>query len=231
MNNLIILCSAKEYNTKIDKKRRFLKTDTPNQTDTPLAPATPLWSGRCALYQFLRLNFEQHAALGLQHVDDHLDEGLGREEYAVVLRDVLGELVEEVFIDAPDHVAADLVERVIVEDTQQLIQQRVREHSVVFGQYTVELLALRLDQLHGVVDHLAEAVHDMAGRIFDICGGYIGWQVEQKVVLRLFREKQRALGGKVARLYGQDAPAARGAAAQDLCLDELKTAVLSFATA
>ena len=31
--------------------------DTPNQTDTPLTPATPLWSGRCALYQILRLNF------------------------------------------------------------------------------------------------------------------------------------------------------------------------------
>ena len=39
------------------KQRRFLKTDTPNQTDTPLTPATPLWSGRCALYQILRLNF------------------------------------------------------------------------------------------------------------------------------------------------------------------------------
>ena len=39
-------------------KSQFLKTDTPNQTDTPLTPATPLWSGRCALYQILRLVFK-----------------------------------------------------------------------------------------------------------------------------------------------------------------------------
>lgn len=38
-------------------KSRFLKTDTPNHTDTPLTLATPLWSGRCTLYQILRLVF------------------------------------------------------------------------------------------------------------------------------------------------------------------------------
>ena len=49
---------------------------------------------------------QQYAALGLQDIDDHLDQGLGGEEHPVVLGNVLGEFVEEIFIDG-DYVMAN----------------------------------------------------------------------------------------------------------------------------
>ena len=52
---------------------------------------------------------KEYAALGFQDVDDHLDQRLRCEEHPVVLGDVFGEFVEEVFIDAPNHVAAHLI--------------------------------------------------------------------------------------------------------------------------
>ena len=46
-----------------------------------------------------------------QHIDDHLDQGFGRKEHAIVPGSVLGKLIEEVLIDAADDVAAHLREK------------------------------------------------------------------------------------------------------------------------
>ena len=61
---------------------------------------------------------QQNAVGRLQHIDDHLDQGLGREEHAIVLSDVFGKLIEEVLIDAANDIAAHLVQRTVVEDAE-----------------------------------------------------------------------------------------------------------------
>ena len=151
---------------------------------------------------------QQDAALRLQNVHDHFDQGFGREEHPVVRGDVLGKLIEEVFVDAADHVAAHVVHGAVVEDAQQLTQQLVREDGVVLGQHAGELFALLLHQGHGVVDHLAQRIHRVAVTAQKPRRGDIRGQVHQIVVLRLLGQEQGALGGKVAGLHRQDAPAA-----------------------
>ena len=76
---------------------------------------------------------QQHTALRFQDIDDHLDQGFGGEEHPIVLGDILGKFVEEIFIDAADHVAAHLVQGAVVEDAQQLGQQLVGENGIVLG--------------------------------------------------------------------------------------------------
>ena len=79
-----------------------------------------------------------------QYIDDHLDQGFGREEHTIVLGDVFGKLIEEVLIDAANDIAAHLVQRTVVEDAKKFCQQFVREHGVVLRQHTDELLRLDL---------------------------------------------------------------------------------------
>ena len=76
---------------------------------------------------------QQCAFLRLDDVHDHLHQGFRREEDAVVGGDVLGELVQEVFVDAADHVAAHGVDLIVVEDAQQLGQKAVGEVGVGLG--------------------------------------------------------------------------------------------------
>lgn len=45
---------------------------------------------------------EDHTVIGLDHVDDGLDDGGRGEELAVVVGVLLGELGEEVFVKAPE---------------------------------------------------------------------------------------------------------------------------------
>ena len=104
---------------------------------------------------------QKDTARWLQHIDDHLDQGFRREEHAIVLSDVFGKLIEEVLIDAANDIAAHLVQCAVVEDAEQLGQQFIGEHGVVLRQHTDELLRLGLHQFHGVVDHFAQAVHDV----------------------------------------------------------------------
>ena len=72
----------------------------------------------------------QNAGGQLQHVDNHLDQRFEGEKHAVIGRDVFRKLVQEVFVDAADHIAAHIIQRIIVEDAQQLRQQLVREKMV-----------------------------------------------------------------------------------------------------
>ena len=64
-----------------------------------------LFNFSCPLYQSLQNYIQQNAACGLQHIDDHFDQGFGREEHAIVLGDILGKFVQEIFVDADDDVA------------------------------------------------------------------------------------------------------------------------------
>ena len=168
---------------------------------------------------------QKHAALGFQHVDDHLDQGFGREEHAVVLGDVLGELVEEVLIDAADHVAAHLVDGAVVEDAQQLGKELVGKIGVALGQDALELLALGFDEGHGVVDHLAQAVHGMALRVPKARRGNVCRKGQQVGILGLTGEEQGVLRHKVAGLHRQHPAAPGGSILQDGFLHLFEAAV------
>ena len=63
---------------------------------------------------------------------------------------------------AADHIAAHIVQRIIVEDAQQFPQQFIREDGVVLRQNALQLLALLLHQFHGVVHHFAQTVQRIA---------------------------------------------------------------------
>ena len=67
------------------------------------------------LYQRRSAVFQQDAGLGLQDIDDHFDQGFRGKEDTVVLSDILGKLVEEIFVDVADHVAAHIVQGAVVE--------------------------------------------------------------------------------------------------------------------
>lgn len=60
--------------------------------------------------------------VGFYEIDDHPDQTGRREELAAFLSAALCELVEEVFVDAPEHVAFSLREHRAVEDFNQLSQ-------------------------------------------------------------------------------------------------------------
>ena len=136
---------------------------------------------------------QQNAAGRLQHIDDHLDQRLRREKHAVVLGDVLCKLIEEIFVDAADDIAAHFVQGVVVEDAEQLGQQRIGEHGIVLGQNAFELFALRLHQLHGVVDHLAQTVHGVAALVGQPGGCDIRRQIDEVFILGFPWQKQGAL--------------------------------------
>ena len=168
---------------------------------------------------------EQYAGGRLDHIDDHLDQRFGREKYAVVGCDGLREFIEEIFVDAADDVAAHVIERVVVEDAQKLRQQRIGEDGVVLGQYADELFALLLDELHRVVDDLAQTVHDMPLDVGQVLSGDIRRQADEVAVLRVLRQEKCAFFREVAGLDGQWATVARGAAFEKLGFDHLKSAV------
>ena len=105
---------------------------------------------------------QQNAVGRLQHIDDHFHQRFRRKEHAVILCHILGKLIQKVFVDTADHIAAHIVQRIIVEDAQQFPQQFIREDGVVLRQNALQLLALLLHQFHGVVHHFAQTVQRIA---------------------------------------------------------------------
>ena len=73
------------------------------------------------------------AVVGLDDVDDGLDERRRREELAVILRPLHGELHQEVLVNAPEDIAGGGAENFAVEDAQQVFEQVVLELVVVLG--------------------------------------------------------------------------------------------------
>ena len=168
---------------------------------------------------------QQDTAGRLQHIDDHFDQRFGREEHAIVLGDVLCELIEKILVDAADDIAAHFVQSAVVEDAKKFCQQFIREHGVVLGQHAGELLRLGLHQFHGVVDHLAQTVHGVAALIFQPGGSNISREIDQVFILGFPWQKQGALGGEVAGLHRHHAPVADGTVLQYLGFDLLKAAI------
>jgi len=94
--------------------------------------------------------------LRLDDVDDGLHQRGRREELAAVLRPLHGELHQEVFVDAPEHVARGAAQGLAVEDAQQVLEQARVEAVVVLGQLPLQRLEFRLDGVHGIDQGLTE---------------------------------------------------------------------------
>ena len=62
---------------------------------------------------------QQNAVGRLQHIDDHLHQRFRRKEHAVVLQPHSWQTYSKVLVDTADHIAAHIVQRIIVEDAQQ----------------------------------------------------------------------------------------------------------------
>ena len=75
---------------------------------------------------------EHDAVVGLDDVDDGLDERRRGEELAVVVRAQLRELREEILVDAAEHVARGRAQRLGIEGPHHLFQDIVLEALVVF---------------------------------------------------------------------------------------------------
>ena len=101
---------------------------------------------------------EDDAVIRLDHVDDGLHDGRRREELAVVVRALLGELGEEVLVDAPEHIARRLAQGLGVERAHHAVEKFVVEPLVVLGKLTGQRLEAGFDRLHGLCQRRAHAL-------------------------------------------------------------------------
>ena len=167
---------------------------------------------------------QQDAALWLQNIDDHFDQGFGREEHTIVRGDVLCEFVQEVFVNPAQNVPADFIQRAVIENTQQLGQDVIGEHGVILGQDAFQLFTLRLHQFHGIVDHFAQTGHHMTALIFQLRRGNVGGEIDQIIIPGFRRKIQSTFLRKIARLYRQHPPIADRAVFLNLRFHQLEPA-------
>ena len=120
----------------------------------------------------------------LDDVDDHLHQRDRREKLAAIVRALIGELGEEVFVDATEDVATSLLQFVRVEGAQQLAQHVVGDVAVILlGQLAGESGVVFFDRLHRIDNRL--------GAIIGIA------KTNQVIELGGFVEEDRSLLGKV----------------------------------
>ncbi len=100
---------------------------------------------------------EDDAVVGLDDVDDGLNDGRWREELAVVVRALLGEFGEEILVDAPENVPRGLPQGFGVEGTHHAFEKLVVEALVVLGELTGERLEALLDRFHRLGQGRADA--------------------------------------------------------------------------
>ena len=92
---------------------------------------------------------EHGAAVGVEHVGDERDQRDGREELAVVVRLLVGELRQEVLVDAAEDVAGDLLQLFGVQLAQQVAQHIVVERLVLaLRQDPAQAVVVRFDGFH-----------------------------------------------------------------------------------
>ena len=168
---------------------------------------------------------QQHTMRGFQHIHDHFHQGLWRKENAIVACDVLGEFAEEVFVNTAHHVAAHIVQCVVVERAQKFGEQFILEVGVSLGENALEFFALGLDKFHGVVHDFAKAVERLTMRVLEFCRCDICRQVHQIIKLRFFQEEQRTLGRKIAGFNREYAATATRAVFENFGFDSLEAAI------
>ena len=155
---------------------------------------------------------EHPAVVRLDDVDDGLDQRDRREELAAVMRLLVGELGEEVLVDAPEHVAVRAPQGRVVEGAQKLADYVVVELLVLgLGQGATQGRVVLLDPLHSIDDHL-RAISAVR-------------QGDEIVELRLRMQEDRPLPGEVLLGEGPWPAAAPRQRGHDLGLDLEEAAV------
>ena len=101
------------------------------------------------------------ALVGLEHLDQQLDDAARRVELAALLALGAGELGEEVLVDAAEDVlraALRVAEPDVADQVDELAEALLveRRAGVVLGQHALERGVVALDGDHGVVDELAD---------------------------------------------------------------------------
>lgn len=98
---------------------------------------------------------EHCAARRFDDIGDQRDQRNRGEELAAVVGFLIGELGQEVFVDAAEHIAGDALELLGIESAQQLAKHRIVEFLIfALGQHAAQVLVVGLDGLHGVNDRL-----------------------------------------------------------------------------
>ena len=98
---------------------------------------------------------EYGAALGVEHMGDERDQGDGREEFAVVVGLLVGELGQKIFVDPAKDIAGHLLQFVRVEEAQDISEGGVAQLLIlVLGQDTAQVVVVRLNGVHCVHDGL-----------------------------------------------------------------------------
>ena len=93
----------------------------------------------------------------LDDVDDELHERGGREELAIVMRLLDGELGEEVFVDAPEDVAGGALDLLAIEEAHQFLKHLWLEDAVVLREDVRQRFEIRFDGGHRIGDELGQA--------------------------------------------------------------------------
>ena len=133
----------------------------------------------------------------------------GGEELAVIVRALLGELREEIFVDAAEHVARGFAQRLRIESPHHVLQDIVLETLVVLRQLARERPEVVFHGFHG--------------------GGHGGAEIailghlQQNVIARCLGQHQGAAPGKI----GFDQGAVRHLARGLVCFDRRQRRVIA----
>ena len=150
---------------------------------------------------------EHQAVVGLDEVDDGAHQRRRREELAALLRAGHRELVQEVFVDAAEHVAGGGADRGAVEDLHQTGQQFGLEGRVTARQRASQHLVIGLDAVHRSVDDLADL--GALGQAGDAVEAGLFRQVDRRLALEAELDQflallRRHLGRDVGLDLGQE---------------------------
>ena len=139
------------------------------------------------------------------------DNGWDTEKEQFFLRDVLGEFVEEVFVNSSDNIVLNLIECAIVEDTEKITEKAIFQNGVVLGENTLELCGLLLNQLYCVIDSFAH-----------VC---IVGQIQKVIIACFFGKEDRTLRFKIFRFNGQNSAITNRSIFKYLTLYKFKSAI------
>ena len=128
----------------------------------------------------------------LDDIDDHAHQGRRRKEFAAFLRAAHGELVEEVFVDAAEHIAGGSLDGGAVEDFHQIGQEVGFEGGIAPRQRAFQYRVFVFHNVHRGVDGGADiAALRPGGNVIEAGSG---WQVNGGLALEFSLDQVFARG-------------------------------------
>ena len=154
---------------------------------------------------------EDNAVVRLDDIDDCLHERRRREELAVIVGLLNGELSEEVFVDAAEDVAGGLADPLAVKQTHQVFEHLGFKDAIVLRQHPLKRLEFGLDGGHGLGDE-SRQINSARGRL-----------LHDPIVMCLLGQPQRAPAKVVLRTNLALGHSARGLVPLNLPTGGLET--------